>query len=84
MSTACLTLFFTCISEITLPSLLSNYSCLHFWRVINILTNASHCLSNLKIREAANSEDQTLQILAAEVQQMKDIKIQHFYWIVIS
>lgn len=34
---------------------------------INALTNAVLCLSNLEIREAANSEDQTLHTLAAEI-----------------
>lgn len=45
ISTACLTLLFPCISEITLPSLLRSYSHLCFWRVINTWTNAALCLS---------------------------------------
>lgn len=35
--------------------------------VINALTNAALCLSNLEIREAANSEDQTVHSLAIEM-----------------
>lgn len=83
ISTAYLTLLFPCISGITLPSLLCSYSCLHFWRVINTLTNAALCLSNVEIRKAANSEDDTLQILAAVMQQVKGFEIQ-LYWIVIT
>lgn len=82
ISTACLTLLFPCISGITLPSLLRSYSRLHFWRVINMLTNAALCLSNVEIRKAANSDD-TLQILAAVMQQVKGFEIQ-LYWIVIT
>lgn len=59
ISSECLTLLFPCISKIALPSLLCSNSHLHFWRVINTLTNAGLCPSNLKIRKAANSEDQT-------------------------
>lgn len=76
-------LLFPCISEITLASLLHSYSCLRFWRVINTLTNVAFCLSNLEIRKTANS-DQTLQILAAAMQQMKDFEIQKLYWIVTT
>lgn len=53
-----------CTTDVILPlyfwsysSLLCNYSCLHFWKVINMLINAALCLSNLKIRKAA--KDQT-------------------------
>lgn len=49
-----------------------------------MLTNAALCLSNVEIRKAANSEDDTLQILAAAMQQVKDFEIQQLYWIVIS
>lgn len=35
--------------------------------MINALTNAALCLSNLEIREAANSEDQTLHPLPTEM-----------------
>lgn len=79
-----------CVSDVTLPLYFWNYSSfsvaqfsqfshLHSWRAINTLTIAGLCLSNLEIRESVNSEDQTLQILAAEMQQMKDIKIQPLY-----
>lgn len=63
----------------TLPSLLCSYSHPHFWRVLNALTNAALCLSNLRNRKAANSEDQTLQILAAVMQQMKDFETEQLY-----
>lgn len=39
----------------------------HVSVMINALTNAALCLSNLEIREAANSEDQTLRSLAIEM-----------------
>lgn len=55
-----------CTTDATLPlyfwnysSLLHNYSCLHFWKLINMLVNAALCLSNPKIRKAASSGDQT-------------------------
>lgn len=55
-----------CTTDVTFPlyfwnysSLLHNYSCWHFWKVINILINAALCESNLKIGKAAGSEDQT-------------------------